>query len=158
MCPPESVLALQRSASLAAVTVRPWQEESKSLTHENIFWKANCSIFSSMVSVKYRGRERKGGRESYSPKGNGAEICRNAKLTWFWRWEFSGLVLWFVSFQIMKAPLPLIRKIIQLERFKHSPINQDNQCDYPGICPLRNFFLQVYKIMTDFPISLLAFK
>jgi len=37
-------------------------------------------MFSSVVSVEYRRRERKGGRESYSLKGNGAEVCRNAKL------------------------------------------------------------------------------
>ena len=30
--------------------------------------------------MEYRIRSRKGGKESYSPKGNGAEICRNAKL------------------------------------------------------------------------------
>ena len=37
-------------------------------------------MFSFEVPVEYRIRSRTGGRESYSPKGNGAEICRNAKL------------------------------------------------------------------------------
>ena len=46
---------------------------SELLTHENIFWKTNCNVFSSIFSIGYRGRE------DYSLKGNGAEICRNAK-------------------------------------------------------------------------------